>query len=78
MDTPSFTARRSVTGHGRTRRGLLALVASLAGLMVSETAATRRKTRRKPRGAVKRPPRAEVAAAYFVGGGGGPGPGPGI
>ena len=77
MDTPSFTARRSVTGRGLTRRGLLALVAGLAGLTLRETAANRRKPSRKPRGAVKRPPSAGVAADYFVIGPG-PGPGPGI
>ena len=77
MDTKHVTAQMSVTGQRCTRRRVLAAVAGLAGLTMSETAAKRRQRGRTPRGAVKRPS-AEVAAAYFVIGGGGPGPGPGI
>jgi hypothetical protein len=78
MDTTSVAPPVNATGPRRTRRGVLAAMAGLAGLMVSETTAKRRKTSRKPRGALKRTPSAEVAAAYWVAGGGSPGPGPGI
>jgi len=77
MEDTSFAVLTIVTDQRLTRRGVLAAVAGLVGLTLSETVAKGRLRDRKARGAAKRSS-AEVTAAYWVIGGGGPGPGPGI